>query len=568
MYYQKFEDDFALTRSVIRGQNQFDKYVESKIHSAHSFDHANNSPHFGGRKNKNNDRKISIKNFLNDEDDEEEKKEEQSLIPSRENPFKKSDRQQAVQQDPSKVQRLSIAHRPPLKESTRGRSLSGDFNALPVLPEVSREDSYEEGPRRRSRSISSNAEVKFEKQYVDLLRNIRQKEINCLQQQDGFIPPREQEVEVKKKRSFISLLRTSDPKPNLEDEDQLQLSYIKSSSQSGTCACQVLRSASNWSLGLNAAKKNGLNGFENSIQNAYIEMIQNAKHYIYIENQFFMSSTAGDPVTNEIARALLLRIKKAYDNKQKFKVIVFLPLLPGFEGEVDDPRSTVLRIQLHWQYQTISRGGTSIFEELAKYEIPNPEDYIQFMSLRQHGKMGAGPVTEMIYIHSKLMIVDDSIAIMGSANINDRSMQGTRDSEIAMIVEDTKKVSINMNGIKTEVGSFAHTLRKELYKEHLGLSDKEVEDPLNENLVKELTRIAERNTEIYRTVFACYPDDNIKTLADVKEFKSRAQPAQYDTLKGQIKGNIVRFPLQFLSEANLSFAKTDKEMIVPSINFT
>lgn len=42
------------------------------------------------------------------------------------------------------------------------------------------------------------------------------------------------------------------------------------------------------------------------------------------------------------------------------------------------------------------------------------------------------PATEIIYVHSKLMIVDDNYAIIGSANINDRSMLGTRDSEIAV----------------------------------------------------------------------------------------------------------------------------------------
>lgn len=69
-------------------------------------------------------------------------------------------------------------------------------------------------------------------------------------------------------------------------------------------------------------------------------------------------------------------------------------------------------------------------------------------------------------------------------------------------------------------------------------------------------------------MFACYPDDNIKTLAEVKEFKATAKPDLYEGLKNQIIGNIVRFPLHFLSDANLFFAKTDKEMIVPSINFT
>ena len=38
----------------------------------------------------------------------------------------------------------------------------------------------------------------------------------------------------------------------------------------------------------------------------------------------------------------------------------------------------------------------------------------------------------MIYVHSKGMIVDDEYVILGSANINQRSMEGTRDSEIAM----------------------------------------------------------------------------------------------------------------------------------------
>jgi phospholipase D1/2 len=44
------------------------------------------------------------------------------------------------------------------------------------------------------------------------------------------------------------------------------------------------------------------------------------------------------------------------------------------------------------------------------------------------------PVTEMIYIHTKLMIVDDQHIIVGSANINDRSMLGSRDSEIAVLI--------------------------------------------------------------------------------------------------------------------------------------
>lgn len=38
----------------------------------------------------------------------------------------------------------------------------------------------------------------------------------------------------------------------------------------------------------------------------------------------------------------------------------------------------------------------------------------------------------MIYVHAKGMIVDDELVILGSANINQRSMDGSRDTEIAM----------------------------------------------------------------------------------------------------------------------------------------
>lgn len=38
----------------------------------------------------------------------------------------------------------------------------------------------------------------------------------------------------------------------------------------------------------------------------------------------------------------------------------------------------------------------------------------------------------MIYVHAKGIIVDDEYVIIGSANINQRSLDGSRDTEIAM----------------------------------------------------------------------------------------------------------------------------------------
>ena len=38
----------------------------------------------------------------------------------------------------------------------------------------------------------------------------------------------------------------------------------------------------------------------------------------------------------------------------------------------------------------------------------------------------------MVYVHSKLMIIDDEFLIIGSANLNERSLAGDRDAEIGV----------------------------------------------------------------------------------------------------------------------------------------
>lgn len=45
-----------------------------------------------------------------------------------------------------------------------------------------------------------------------------------------------------------------------------------------------------------------------------------------------------------------------------------------------------------------------------------------------------------VYIHGKVCIVDDRLAIIGSANINERSQRGDRDSELASIIRDTDMI--------------------------------------------------------------------------------------------------------------------------------
>lgn len=81
-----------------------------------------------------------------------------------------------------------------------------------------------------------------------------------------------------------------------------------------------------------------------------------------------------------------------------------------------------------------NRGKDAILNRLIEAGIEDPSEYITFHGLRTHAMLNGTLVTELIYVHSKLLIVDDSTVICGSANINDRSMIATRDSEIAVII--------------------------------------------------------------------------------------------------------------------------------------
>lgn len=100
---------------------------------------------------------------------------------------------------------------------------------------------------------------------------------------------------------------------------------------------------------------------EKSIHNAYIEIINNSKHYIYIENQFFVSMTSKSPVKNQIAKAIGERIAKAALNNENFKVLITLPLLPGFEGDILEKAGNIMRIQLGWLHKSLVRDEGSVF---------------------------------------------------------------------------------------------------------------------------------------------------------------------------------------------------------------
>ncbi|RLN51367.1 hypothetical protein BBJ29_000682 [Phytophthora kernoviae] len=286
---------------------------------------------------------------------------------------------------------------------------------------------------------------------------------------------------------------------------------------------QILRSLSLWSGGV---------ATERSIQNAYLRLIGSAQHFVYIENQFFVSGLEGDRAcSNRIANALVERIRRASDNNEKFRVIVMMPLLPAFPGQPDDKEASSLRGVMHWQYRSICRGEHSIYQRLyQELEDDDPFKYIAFYGLRNHSiREGAQPQTEEVYIHSKVMIVDDRACIIGSANVNERSMCGDRDSEIAVLVEDHEmEEEIAIADGTYHVGKFAHSFRMKLFEEHFGITPNDslygkYRDPVSKDAWYSMQEQAMKNHQIYDSVFGCLPSDSVTTFSQIDEHIQSAQ---------------------------------------------
>lgn len=365
------------------------------------------------------------------------------------------------------------------------------------------------------------------------------------------------------------------PRPDYIDSDEIAAPI-------GTCQVQVIRSVGDWSLGCPT---------ENSIYEAYIELIRDSKHFIYIENQFFVTQSSSGTlneftslVKNRIGAALVERIVRAYREGKPFKVIVMMPLFPAFEAAVDRPEASSVRLIMQAQFASITKGPSSILGRLIDEGIACPEEYISFFALRTHETLSGSSVTEQVYIHSKLAVFDDKYAIIGSANINDRSLLGLRDSEIALVVEDSDEIPVKLfDGTEIVVGRKVQELRIRLWQEHLGLlgepydspSVQRLKDPLDPTVYHDLMRQqAARNTQIYRELFHCVPDDSVETWREYALFVHKPDTSKIDqeTWNGidvmanlkLIKGNLVFYPLNFLKKEELSAHILSAEYLLPS----
>ncbi|KAL8297949.1 hypothetical protein RB597_007064 [Gaeumannomyces tritici] len=466
----------------------------------------------------------------------------------------------------------------------------------------------------------------------------------------------------------------------------------------GTVHAQVVRSSADWSSGILKEK---------SIQNAYVEVIGQAQHYVYIENQFFITATGDQqsPIHNQIGRAIVDAVVRASKEARKFRIIILIPAVPGFAGDLREDAATGTRAIMDYQYKSICRGEHSIFEQIKKEGV-DPQKYVFFFNLRAYDRLNktpavkhqeevagvryqdvqraeaeeimgkaihgaadgeegrdahmgtvaeqtgegsdqatehaidakrkfeevqgqkehktessysvshhamAGPgklsdepwegdpkdevenwIQEELYIHSKLLIADDRVVICGSSNLNDRSQEGHHDSELSIVMEDRRKIQTRMDGQPFEAGYHAATLRRYLWREHLGLLppqdndasddpnaqppgkdspndvyDKDeswafVEDPLDEKLWETWTKQATQNTETFRHLFHVDPDDHVKTFDEYDHFRPAkgVKPGHiYDRFLppddireklDQIKGHLVWMPMEFLEDAEMA----------------
>ena len=140
-------------------------------------------------------------------------------------------------------------------------------------------------------------------------------------------------------------------------------------------------------------------------------------------------------------------------------------------------------------------------------------------------------MTEQVYVHSKLLIADDQVAVLGSANINDRSMMGDRDSELAVIVTDEAKTIVKLDGVHpVPVGTAVHKLRRGLWEKHFGLksnrpagslaSDAILNGPAAQSTWRAIQTVASKNADAYEEAFwfiprsAAHPSIQPKEAAD------------------------------------------------------
>jgi phospholipase D1/2 len=224
-----------------------------------------------------------------------------------------------------------------------------------------------------------------------------------------------------------------------------------------------------------------------TIYEAYKHAIHAAQRFIYIESQYLIGSSRnwldGSDTTaqNDLPKYIVNRILASINSDQahEFRVVIVLPMHPEMNGRPESlVTSMTMKSLLHQQFQSIRFMYNEIGKALANSDH-HPNEYLIIGCLGKVERIPNSSEYEknMIYVHSKLMIVDDEYMIIGSANMNQRSMSGKKDYEIAIGASPTNSQQLT-------------DIRRDLFTRHFG-SD------LTEIVVKEsfMRKLAARGAE-------------------------------------------------------------------------
>lgn len=160
------------------------------------------------------------------------------------------------------------------------------------------------------------------------------------------------------------------------------------------------------------------------IQAWYAAMFRKAKRSIYIENQF--------PFQNSLATTLLAKRLKEEDQLRVMIVCPMEPNLPGFIGSMIAKMSVN---DVNDNLATLRRAGDG--RRVRTYSL-----------VSQHPKIARK--RRQIYVHSKIMIVDDKWITIGSANIDKNGFK------------DSSEFNLGITSPR-----LASELRTRLWQEHL-----------------------------------------------------------------------------------------------------
>ena len=110
----------------------------------------------------------------------------------------------------------------------------------------------------------------------------------------------------------------------------------------------------------------------------------------YRENQFFITATSDEqnPIKNRVGAAIVERVVRAAQSGEDYQMIINIPAIPGFAGDLQADGSLGTRAIMEFQYDSINRGGYSIYEKIAQAGI-DPMKYLRFYNLRNYDRINS-----------------------------------------------------------------------------------------------------------------------------------------------------------------------------------